>query len=326
MSDHVSTSVVIPLFNKEKYIAAALDSVCSAPLVPTEIVIVDDCSSDQSLARVEAWLATYSGPVRVVLLRHEYNQGPLAARLTAIRNATSRFVAFLDADDCWDANFYIQVEAVLQKYPRTDLLSVAFYSTRLAKQIFRAKDFESHCERLEGALYRVLDLEAVLCQNFILGGGNVIALRSLFDDFQPLFKDRIFEDWCVWLALIRQRQEVPSILFLDQALYVYNDEVDQSLSNSRLSQAQTPTLPAVIGLARELGFFGLKRVLFWCWITNSCRRMPGILARLRFFGLAGAGRGQYCLSRYCLSGLLCVIFGDSVVRLANTARRFLRSN
>jgi glycosyltransferase involved in cell wall biosynthesis len=88
-------SVVIPTYNRAHSILRALESVFSQTLVPGEIIVVDDASSDDT-AQV---LAPYADRIRIV--RHETNAGASAARNTGIAAAKGAWVAFLDSDDAW---------------------------------------------------------------------------------------------------------------------------------------------------------------------------------------------------------------------------------
>ena len=89
-----TVSVVIPCYNASRYIVAAIQSVASQTYAPFEILVVDDGSDDDSMARIET-----SG-TDVVLLRTR-RAGPAGARLEAIRHAKGDWIAYLDADDVW---------------------------------------------------------------------------------------------------------------------------------------------------------------------------------------------------------------------------------
>ena len=86
-------SVVIPLYNKEASIAQSLKSVLSQEYDDFEVVIVDDGSTDGSVAVVEA----INDP-RIRLIKQE-NGGPSKARNTGVKNAKGEWILFLDADD-----------------------------------------------------------------------------------------------------------------------------------------------------------------------------------------------------------------------------------
>lgn len=86
-------SVVIPLYNKEKSIEQSLKSVLSQSYDDFEVVVVDDGSTDDSVAVVEA----INDP-RIRFVKQE-NGGPSKARNTGVKNAKGEWVLFLDADD-----------------------------------------------------------------------------------------------------------------------------------------------------------------------------------------------------------------------------------
>lgn len=87
-------SCIIPVFNAAKYLADALDSVLAQTVVPNEIILIDDGSTDES-AQVAA---RYHRHVRLVA---QENLGPAAARNRGLRLANGELITFLDADDLW---------------------------------------------------------------------------------------------------------------------------------------------------------------------------------------------------------------------------------
>ena len=95
-------SVVVPVFNGEAFIAEALRSIAAQRSGRFEVIVVDDASTDGSLAMVEAERAHLAAQGHeLVVLRHEVNAGVAGARNTGIRAATGEFVSFLDQDDLW---------------------------------------------------------------------------------------------------------------------------------------------------------------------------------------------------------------------------------
>jgi glycosyltransferase involved in cell wall biosynthesis len=90
----MSISVVIPSYNCGRFLNEAIESALAQTLPPTEIVVIDDGSTDDTRDRVDR----YAGQVRYI---HQENQGVSAARNTGIRHAACDLVAFLDADDVW---------------------------------------------------------------------------------------------------------------------------------------------------------------------------------------------------------------------------------
>ena len=88
-------SVIVPVYNVERYVDECLDSIRAQTHARLEIVVVEDCSTDGSLAKLQPHLAD----PRVRLIRHEKNGGLSAARNTGIEAATGEYVMFVDSDD-----------------------------------------------------------------------------------------------------------------------------------------------------------------------------------------------------------------------------------
>ena len=89
-------SVVVPVFNVEKYLRECLDSICNQTLSNIEIICVDDCSTDNSLEILKEYEKKDS---RIKVLHHEKNKGLLLARKTGVDFATTEYCFFADSDD-----------------------------------------------------------------------------------------------------------------------------------------------------------------------------------------------------------------------------------
>jgi len=87
-------SCIVPVFNGERYLREALDSIVAQTYRPLEIIVADDGSTDCTAGVV----AAFGDQVRYV---RQSNQGPSSARNLGIRVSTGGFIAFLDADDLW---------------------------------------------------------------------------------------------------------------------------------------------------------------------------------------------------------------------------------
>ena len=94
MSDLVS--IIMPSYNTAKFIAETLDSVLRQTYTNWELIIVDDCSKDDT----DAVVAAYTDP-RIRYLKNDANSGAAVSRNRALREAKGRWIAFLDSDDLW---------------------------------------------------------------------------------------------------------------------------------------------------------------------------------------------------------------------------------
>lgn len=96
-----TTSIILPLYNASNFIDETLQSVLAQTYAHWELLVVDDVSTDNSLAIVQKYAAKDK---RIKLLQHSKNAGAAQARNTGIKNATGRYIAFIDADDVWLPN------------------------------------------------------------------------------------------------------------------------------------------------------------------------------------------------------------------------------
>lgn len=112
-------SVVIPCFNYATYLPAAVESVLSQGHVRTEVIIVDDCSTDQSLEAARR-LAKLHPNVRVV--EHVTNRGPVETFNDGLAAATGDFLVRLDADDLLTPGSLCRAVAVLNEHENVGLV------------------------------------------------------------------------------------------------------------------------------------------------------------------------------------------------------------
>lgn len=96
-------SIIVPIYNVEKYLGACLDSLTNQTLKDIEIICVDDCGTDNSVDIVKQYMQKDN---RIHLIHHEQNQGLAAARNTGLKYASSELIAFVDSDDIVLSNAY----------------------------------------------------------------------------------------------------------------------------------------------------------------------------------------------------------------------------
>lgn len=113
-------SVVIPLYNKEREIASALDSVVAQRHAPCEIIVIDDGSTDRG-----ADIAANYSSSKIRLIRQQ-NAGVAAARNTGAKLAQGTHIAFLDADDSWQPEYLEKIASLIKQYPECGAYSAAF--------------------------------------------------------------------------------------------------------------------------------------------------------------------------------------------------------
>lgn len=90
-------SIIMPSYNTANYIAASIQSVLDQTYQNWELLLVDDCSTDDT----DAVVAPFLSDARIRYLKNEQNSGAAISRNRALREAKGRWIAFLDSDDLW---------------------------------------------------------------------------------------------------------------------------------------------------------------------------------------------------------------------------------
>jgi glycosyltransferase involved in cell wall biosynthesis len=108
-------SVIIPLYNKSKYIKKTLQSVLNQNFLDFEIIVVDDGSTDNSLAIVKQF------EDRRLKIYKQENKGVSAARNKGISNAKGAYLALIDADDLWYSNHLTELKHQIIQFPDAGL-------------------------------------------------------------------------------------------------------------------------------------------------------------------------------------------------------------
>ena len=95
----VKVSIIIPVYNVEKYLRECLDSCINQTLQDIEIIIVDDCGSDNSMDIAKEYAKNDN---RIKIIKNSQNQGPFTSRNNAVLVANGEYLVFLDSDDFLD--------------------------------------------------------------------------------------------------------------------------------------------------------------------------------------------------------------------------------
>jgi glycosyltransferase involved in cell wall biosynthesis len=125
-------SVIIPLYNKENFVEKTIQSVLGQTFQDFEIIIVEDCSIDNSFELVSNITSS-----KIKIIRHIENKGLSASRNTGIQNSEGNYVAFLDADDLWKSNYLEKLYYLIQNFPEAKLFATNYeeiYSNKQAIQ------------------------------------------------------------------------------------------------------------------------------------------------------------------------------------------------
>lgn len=210
-------TVILPLYNKGKYIVTTLQSVLSQTFEDFEVIVVDDGSTDDGPDKVASIKDS-----RIRLIRKE-NGGVSSARNRGIAEAKGNYIAFLDADDEW----------------RPQMLSTFYdffsnHNCQWAVSGYTRRYKSRQTDLIFGETRVVPDALEAIADGLSIWTGAVIIKRSCFTpDF--LFNTQVSrsEDREVWIKLACQ---YPEIGFIGKALAVYNTGISESLTRTGLNR------------------------------------------------------------------------------------------
>ncbi|MCR5794277.1 MAG: glycosyltransferase family 2 protein [Solobacterium sp.] len=211
MSDRL-ISVVMPVYNCERTIEEAVDSVLSQTYENLELIIVDDCSTDRTVQIVSA----IKDP-RIRLICSRVNRGASYARTCGIEKASSEWIAFLDGDDKWDREKLEKQTALLAKYPDAVLI---FTGSAFMSDDGRMLEYTLHVPEK-------ITYEELLKQNRI-SCSSVLVRKDMMLKYPFPDINMIHEDFAVWLRILR---EVRYAYGIDEPLLIYRLSNNSKSSN-----------------------------------------------------------------------------------------------
>lgn len=180
-------SVITPVYNVASVIERTLDSMLMQNYKDLEIVLVDDCSKDNSAEIIAKYTAKYSN---IVYHKQEKNGGAAVARNTALKLAKGRYVAFLDSDDQW-------CDGKIEK-------QLAFMKGKDAAISCTAMDCIDEDDQPLNSVREVRERISYkfLLKNTMIATSTVMIDRNKTGDFQMPLR-RGGQDYATWLMLMR---------------------------------------------------------------------------------------------------------------------------
>ena len=122
---NIKVSIIVPIYNVSKYIEQCLNSLINQTLHNIEIILVDDCGSDDSISKAEQFAHEDK---RLKIIHNQGNQGLSESRNHGLKYAKGEYVAFLDSDDFVDIEYYQMLYNAAKNYDADIAYSdVAFY-------------------------------------------------------------------------------------------------------------------------------------------------------------------------------------------------------
>jgi teichuronic acid biosynthesis glycosyltransferase TuaG len=186
----MTVSVIIPCYNSEKTIERCLNSVFHQTVIPSQIIVVDDCSTDDT----QRILSVFKN--KITYKRLENNLGPGNARNEGIKASNSNFIAFLDSDDFWEKEkIEIQLKFMIENKYDASCTGVDYFKTKSQGQ---RKIFKKIPEKI----YDKNSIKNLCKENTIITSSVMIRKSSIKNHLFLNIKNR--QDLLFWTNLIKE--------------------------------------------------------------------------------------------------------------------------
>lgn len=255
MSNNVPISVIIPFYNSADTLLKSLESVWNQTRLPIEIILVDDASSEKTQTKVILEKIKTKNPKSIVLkiIRSEINIGPGKCRNLGWEKASQPYIAFLDADDKWDAK-KLEIQFIwLKNNEKTHLLGA-----------------ECGVQDSSPKLPIKVNMNSLLWKNPFCTS-TVILKRDVKYRFEASY---FSEDYLLWAQVINSEKEC----------YLMKSNLSQEIGKPKKQRLTGKYRSMFIGEVRTLKFIG--KTLFpgaflflisWSFIKFSKRIVFNIL-------------------------------------------------
>ena len=215
-------SIIVPVYNTEVYLRECLDSIINQTFKDIEIIIVNDCSPDNSEAII---LEYQQKDPRIKYIKHEKNLGLGGARNTGITNAIGEWIAFVDSDDYIDLNTYKTMLSLMGTHQANlGTFSVVNFDDT-TKEETHDSYFDGHADVLTTMNHqKFYTVPSTTAWNKIFKRSDLIDNNLTFPEH---LKHEDEEFWFKYIAIVE-----PSVISCNEQFYHYRQRSTSIMSNS----------------------------------------------------------------------------------------------
>lgn len=229
-------SVIMPVYNSEKYLEIALDSIVNQTLEDIEIICINDASKDSSLSILEKYENVDS---RIKIINNLKNFGPGYSRNLGLEHAKGEYIAFVDADDFFERDMLEIAYKELIKYDLDiGIIKLSYFDT-VSNKCFRNSWVPSI---MPSGIFNYEDVKGYAYTMFCGWACDKIMKRKFIEDNKLKFSNyKMGEDMSfsyLGLLLAKKIKYISS----DKALYYYRRNTQESLSETVINNLDDPYL------------------------------------------------------------------------------------
>ena len=210
-------SVIIPTYNRSELLKKAVESLENQSHQNFEIIIIDDCSTDDTAEVVKGM-----GDNRIIYLKHDTNKGGSEARNTGIKQATGNFIGFLDSDDQWLPD---KLEKQLKQFEGRPEVGVVYTGVQVVNE-------HNQPTRKIVPAYKGEILPKLFESNCIDTTSSVLVKREILDQVQGFDASLpSCQDWDLYIRLA----QVTKFDFVKESLVLFYHHSGERITTNKKS-------------------------------------------------------------------------------------------
>lgn len=268
--NNIKVSIIIPVYNSEKYLRQCLDSVVKQTLKDIEIIVINDGSTDNTLKIIQEYATKYKN-IKII---DKQNEGCYKARNIGLETATGEYIAFLDSDDYIESNIYEKLY-LKAKQTNADIVSSNYYISQNNK--LKVVDFSSSAKLLEKSNNKVIGAKNIILDAIIW---NRIFKRQMLVEKQITFHSDIYMADDAFFHIITMLN-AEKIVYISDILYTYRILRKNSITASynernfdcikvarrifdyAIANNKNSFMPQVVAYVLRLNILGYNRIGFF---------------------------------------------------------------
>lgn len=220
----MKVSIIIPVYNISNYIKRCLQSVVDQSYRDLECILVDDCGTDNSIEVAKNYVKDYHGNIIFTFLTHDRNRGQSAARNTALKYATGKYVFFLDGDDTIPSDSIEALMTIAVKYPEADFIqgNILDETGNISKYGWKTS-LPEYCNTHN-------ELEHYILSIVVYSAWNKVIKTSFLIEHKLYFPEGIIHEDLYWTYFLTKYAE--GVGFVNKGTYTYYINDNSTITNS----------------------------------------------------------------------------------------------
>lgn len=194
MEKNLKVSILVPIYNVEKYVGRCVDSIFKQTYTNMEYVFVNDCTPDKSMEVVNNYIEKYNVREKCIIINHEVNKGICASRNDCLDSATGDYFLFIDSDDYIDIDMVEKLVEAAKK-DNADISGCGYTEEYSDHSIFFPQEYTNDYNqmlkaitvlKLKGVMWKLLIKRSIVEDNHI----RFMPEKNMVDDY--LFCCQVF--------------------------------------------------------------------------------------------------------------------------------------